>query len=65
MRIGISEHFIRRMWGSDDFRWAMVEPKGRSGGILCVCGNNFIKDEVVRKGARWIWIKGFIQEKFK
>ena len=62
MSSNISEHLVRRTWESSEFRWAAVDPQGRSGGILCVWEGSFIKDEVVSKGERWIWIRGFVQE---
>lgn len=50
MSNNIGEHSIRRMWGSDDYKWAFAEAQGRSGGILCIWDQNFISEATITEG---------------
>lgn len=62
MRNDIPNHLVSRLWGSNDYKWVSVESQRRSGDILYNWDINFIEDETVTKGERWVWIHGFIQE---
>lgn len=57
----VSEVIIRKMWRSYDCNWAVVNAINGGGGLLCIWDKDFIIQENVRLGDRWICVKGIIQ----
>ena len=59
---GFSDQFVTNLWGSDDVKWAEVGAVERSGGILCMWDSNFLTEENIIRGDRWVCVCGFVQD---